>query len=29
MYMDLLYPAFLVTLLWLLCRKRMEDGIGR
>ncbi len=28
-YMDLLYPVFLIALLWLLHRKRMEEGIWR
>jgi len=29
MYMDLFYPVFLVVLLWLLHRKRSEEGISR
>ena len=29
MYMDLFYPVFLIVLLWLLHRKRSEEGISR
>jgi hypothetical protein len=28
MYIDLLYPVFLIALLWLLHQKRREDGTG-